>query len=244
MPHSLFVSDLHLCPTRPAINTLFSRFVQDIAPHAESLYILGDFFEYWAGDDDLADPFHTAVTSALAGLAERGTRIYIMHGNRDFLLNIAFMQAAHTTLLPDPTRIDLYGVPTLLMHGDTLCTDDVAYQEFRAMVRSAEWQRSFLSHPLNERKAQINDLRKKSALEKSHKTDAIMDVNAEAVKNILRSHAYPRLIHGHTHRPARHVHRVDTRSCERWVLPDWYSSGGYLQCDATGCEAYTLDIPL
>ena len=107
------------------MNALFTRFVQDIAPHAEALYILGDFFEYWAGDDDLADPFHIAITSALAGLAVGGTRVYLMFGNRDFLLSDAFMRAAQATLLPDPTRIDLYGVPTLLMHGDTLCTDGI-----------------------------------------------------------------------------------------------------------------------
>ena len=164
MPHSLFISDLHLCPTRPAINTLFTRFVQDIAPQAEALYILGDFFEYWAGDDDLADPFHTAIAGTLAGLAQRGTRIYIMHGNRDFLLSDAFMRAAQATLLPDPLLLDLYGTPTLLMHGDTLCTDDVTYQH-RAMVRSEEWQRKFLAQPLGQRKAQIEDLRKKSEQE-------------------------------------------------------------------------------
>ena len=240
--HSLFISDLHLCPTRPAINTLFTRFLQDIAPQAEALYILGDFFEYWAGDDDLANPFHLTITSALAQLAARGTRIYLMHGNRDFLLSDAFMRAAQATWLPDPTPIDLYGVPTLLMHGDTLCTDDVAYQEFRSMVRSAEWQRNFLAQPLAERKAQIDALRKRSTVEKSHKTEAIMDVNPEAVANVLRTHGYPRLIHGHTHRPVRHVHPVDAQSCERWVLPDWYASGGYLHCDTTGCVAHTLKI--
>lgn len=243
MVHSLFISDLHLCPTRPAINALFMRFLQDISPQAEALYILGDFFEYWAGDDDLADPFHAAITSALASLAARGTHLYIMFGNRDFLLGDAFMRASKATLLTEPTHIDLYGVPTLLMHGDTLCTDDVAYQAFRSMVRSAEWQRDFLSRPLTERKAQIDGLRKKSALEKSRKSEAIMDVNPEAVENVLRSHDYPRLIHGHTHRPAKHVHRVDTQPCERWVLADWYLSGSYLRCDAAGCEAHTLTSP-
>lgn len=238
--HSLFISDLHLCPTRPAINALFTRFVQDIAPQAEALYILGDFFEYWAGDDDLADPFHTAIAGTLAGLAQRGTRIYIMHGNRDFLLSDAFLRAAQATLLPDPTRIDLYGTPTLLMHGDTLCTDDVAYQQFRVMVRGTEWQRKFLAQPLGQRKAQIEDLRKKSEQEKSNKSAEIMDVNSDAVANTLRAQGYPRLIHGHTHRPARHSHRVDGMLCERWVLPDWYVTGGYLRCGPAGCEAVGL----
>ncbi|MEK6664563.1 MAG: UDP-2,3-diacylglucosamine diphosphatase [Pseudomonadota bacterium] len=238
--HSLFISDLHLCPTRPAINALFTRFIQDIAPQAEALYILGDFFEYWAGDDDLADPFHTAIAGTLAGLAKRGTRVYIMHGNRDFLLSDAFMRAAQATLLPDPLLLDLYGAPTLLMHGDTLCTDDVAYQKFRVMVRGTEWQRNFLAQPLSQRKAQIEDLRKKSAQEKSNKSAEIMDVNSDAVANTLRKHDYPRLIHGHTHRPARHSHSVDGMLCERWVLPDWYETGGYLRCGPAGCEAVGL----
>ncbi len=238
--HSLFISDLHLCPTRPVTTALFMRFLQDIAPQAEALYILGDFFEYWAGDDDLDDPFHTAIAAALASLAKHGARIYLMHGNRDFLLSDVFTRAAHATLLPDPTRIDLYGVPTLLMHGDTLCTDDVSYQQFRSMVRDTEWQSSFLAQPLSQRKAQIEALRKKSEAAKSSKPVEIMDVNAEAVANILRAYDYPRLIHGHTHRPARHSHSVDTMLCERWVLPDWYETGGYLRCEPSGCEAVTF----
>ena len=164
-----------------------------------------------------------------------------MRGNRDFLLNDAFMRAAQATLLPDPLLLDLYGAPTLLMHGDTLCTDDVAYQKFRVMVRGTEWQRNFLAQPLSQRKAQIEDLRKKSAQEKSNKSAEIMDVNSDAVANALREHGYPRLIHGHTHRPARHVHTVDGKTCERWVLPDWYAAG-YLRCDEVGCVAHTLEI--
>jgi UDP-2,3-diacylglucosamine hydrolase len=238
--HSLFISDLHLCPTRPAINTLFERFLQDTASQAESLYILGDFFEYWAGDDDLAEPFHTAVAYQLTALAKTGTRIYLMHGNRDFLIGKDFLRAAHATLLPDPTLIDLYGQPTLLMHGDTLCSDDVAYQHFRAQVRSPEWQATFLATPLVARKAQIDALRKRSTQAKSTKPAEIMDTNAESIAAALRTHGYPRLIHGHTHRPAHHTHEVDGKLCERWVLPDWYETGAYLRCDAQGCEAITI----
>lgn len=239
--HTLFISDLHLCPTRPAINALFTRFVQDIAPQAEALYILGDFFEYWAGDDDLRDTFHLSITDSLAALAQHGTRVYIMHGNRDFLLSDAFMRAAQATLLPDPSSIDLYGTPTLLMHGDTLCTDDAAYQEFRDMVRQHEWQAAFLAQPLTQRKAQIEALRKQSTEAKATKSAEIMDVNPAAVEAILRAHNYPRIIHGHTHRPARHVHSVDGRPCERWVLADWYARGSYLRCDASGCTAHTVE---
>jgi len=242
MKHSLFISDLHLCPTRPAINALFEHFIRDIAPQAEALYILGDFFEYWAGDDDLIEPFHTAIAQQLSALAASGTRLFLMHGNRDFLIGEAFQRAAHITLLPDPTLIDLYGQPTLLMHGDTLCSDDVEYQAFRSQVRNPDWQRQFLATPLATRKAQIEALRQRSEQEKSSKAAEIMDVNATTVENVLREYGYPRLIHGHTHRPARHVHTVDGKTCERWVLTDWYASGGYLRCDAAGCVAQLLNI--
>ena len=240
MPHSLFVSDLHLCPTRPAINALFERFLQGTAPQAEALYILGDFFEYWAGDDDLAEPFHSAIARQLNTLKKSGTRIYLMHGNRDFLIGEDFLRASQATLLPDPSIIDLYGQPTLLMHGDTLCSDDVAYQDFRAQVRSPEWQAAFLATPLVTRKAQIEALRKQSTQAKSTKPAEIMDTNADTVAAALRAHGYPRLIHGHTHRPAHHIHNVDGKICERRVLPDWYEVGGYLRCDAEGCEALSI----
>lgn len=242
MKHALFISDLHLCHTRPAINALFERFLRDIAPQAEALYILGDFFEYWAGDDDLSEPFHSAIALQLSALADSGTRLYLMHGNRDFLIGAAFQRAAHITLLPDPTLIDLYGQPTLLMHGDTLCSDDVEYQAFRTQVRDPQWQQGFLATPLATRKAQIEALRQRSEQEKSSKAAEIMDVNADTVAATLRAFNYPRLIHGHTHRPAKHVHTVDGKTCERWVLTDWYASGGYLRCDATGCVAQTLEI--
>ena len=240
MKHTLFISDLHLCHTRPTINTLFERFLSDIVPQAEALYILGDFFEYWAGDDDLIEPFHSAIAQQLSTLAASGTRLYLMHGNRDFLIGEAFQCAAHITLLPDPTLIDLYDQPTLLMHGDTLCSDDVEYQAFRSQVRDPTWQQTFLATPLAARKAQIEALRQRSEQEKSSKTAEIMDVNPETVAATLRAYNYPRLIHGHTHRPAMHLHSVDGKTCERWVLTDWYKVGGYLRCDAAGCVAHTL----
>ena len=240
--HTLLISDLHLCQTRPAINALFERFIRDIAPQAEALYILGDFFEYWAGDDDLVAPFHQNITQQLSALAQSGTRLYLMHGNRDFLIGETFLCTANITLLPDPTVIDLYGHPTLLMHGDTLCSDDVEYQAFRSQVRQPAWQQNFLATPLATRKAQIEALRKRSEQEKSTKAAEIMDTNADTVTTTLRAFGYPRLIHGHTHRPAKHVHTVDGKACERWVLTDWYESGGYLRCDAAGCVAQRLEI--
>jgi UDP-2,3-diacylglucosamine hydrolase len=237
---TLFISDLHLSQSRPGITRLFFDFLRSTASEAQALYVLGDLFEYWAGDDDLAEPLHAEVASALRRLHAAGVAVYFMHGNRDFLAGAEFARATHAVLLSDPTLIDLYGTPTLLMHGDSLCIDDSAYMAFRDTVRSPAWQRAFLVQPLAERKAIIEGLRRESEEEKAQKNVAIMDVNLEAVATVLREHGYPRLIHGHTHRPARHLHEVDGKTCERWVLADWYEDGGYLRCDAAGCEAVAL----
>lgn len=237
MSHSLFISDLHLSPDHPQSTELFLRFATGIAHEAEALYILGDLFEYWAGDDDLNDPFHRRITDALRGLDARGTRIYIMHGNRDFLMDAELGAACHATLLNDPTLLDLYGTPTLLTHGDALCTDDAEYQRFREQVRKDDWQARFLAQPLAQRKAQIEQMRMQSKNEKRLKAMDIMDVNVAAVDNLLREHRYPRLIHGHTHRPAKHLHHPDGHTCERWVLGDWDSGkAAILRGDAHGLE--------
>ena len=237
--HSIFISDLHLCPTRPAINQTFFEFLRGPAAEAEALYILGDLFDYWAGDDD-DDPFNASVLAALRALSDRGVALYLMHGNRDFLIGDRFSAACGAKLLPDPTLIDLYATRTLLMHGDTLCTDDVRYLEFRAMVRGPEWQRQFLDQSLDQRKQVIAGLRSGNAAEKKLKTEEIMDATPAGIEAVLRAHGYPRLIHGHTHRPALHRHVVDGHACERWVLADWYTSGSYLTCDAEGCKATRL----
>ena len=236
MPHTLFISDLHLSADHPHSIAAFRRFVATLAPQAEALYILGDLFEYWAGDDDRHDPFHDGVTQALHGLAARGIRIYLMHGNRDLLMGEEFAQAAGATLLDDPTLLDLYGTPTLLSHGDKLCTDDVEYQRFRAQVHDADFQKNFLAQPLAARKAYIEQLRRQSTAAKQSKDSAIMDVNDAAVAALLREYHYPRLIHGHTHRPKRHEHTVDGHLCERWVLSDWDQQTSALRCDAQGCR--------
>lgn len=241
--HSLFISDLHLCHTRPAISQLFISFLQSTASHAEALYILGDLFEYWAGDDDLDDPHHQAIISALAQLSASGTAVFFMHGNRDFLLGDGFAKASGLCLLQDPTELQRYGWRLLLSHGDMLCTDDIDYQAFRRQVREPAWQQAFLQHPLAVRKAQIEALRLRSEQEKSGKSMAIMDVNAAAVHALLRAHAYPDLlIHGHTHRPARHQLAVDGHSCQRWVLGDWYELGSCLRLDASGCRSLPLSL--
>jgi UDP-2,3-diacylglucosamine hydrolase len=240
MPHTLFISDLHLSADHPHSIAAFRRFISTLAPQAEALYILGDLFEYWAGDDDRHDPFHAQVISALHDLAAHGISIYLMHGNRDLLMGAVFARAAGATLLDDPALLDLYGTPTLLSHGDKLCTDDVEYQRFRAQVHDAAFQESFLAQPLAARKAYIEQLRQHSTAAKQGKDSAIMDVNDEAVAALLREYRYPRLIHGHTHRPRRHEHVVDGHDCERWVLSDWDQDAAALRCDAQGCRTISF----
>lgn len=242
MSVTLFVSDLHLCPTRPTTTRLFVDFLARQARQADALYILGDLFEYWAGDDDLPDPFNARICSAIRALSEGGTQVYFLPGNRDFLANGDFARTSGAHLLAEPHLAEIAGTPTLLLHGDTLCSDDHAYQEYRAKVRADAWRSAFLTQSLAERKSQIEALRLLSEQEKQVKPAAIMDANAVAVADVLRCHGYPRLIHGHVHRLARHEHLVDGRACERWVLGDWYDSGNFLNCDESGCRFETLAI--
>jgi UDP-2,3-diacylglucosamine hydrolase len=232
--HTLFISDLHLTAKHPNGTQLFFRFVQNVAPKASSLYILGDLFEYWAGDDDLEDPFHRRVADSLKELTSGGTQLFIMHGNRDFLLSETFAAACGAILLADPVLLNLYGAATLVSHGDLLCTDDTDYQAYRKQVHEPAWQQQFLSMPLPQRKDFIAQLRMRSESEKQHKTLEIMDVNENAVAELLRAHGYPRLIHGHTHRPGYALHHLDGQTCERWVLGDWDNHPNALRCDSQG----------
>jgi UDP-2,3-diacylglucosamine hydrolase len=242
MKPALFISDLHLCTVRPEINRVFFRFLAEDASAAGTLYVLGDLFEYWTGDDDLADPVHREVAQALRRLAASGVTLRLIPGNRDFLLGRRFAQAAGLELIGDEAVIDLFGTPTLIMHGDQLCTDDLQYQAFRAQVRKPWLQKLFLALPLGARKRLVGSIRNRSQEAAASKPPEIMDVNARAVEDALRRHGCPRLIHGHTHRPARHLLTVDGRECERWVLPAWYEGGGYLRCDAQGISAVTLSV--
>jgi UDP-2,3-diacylglucosamine hydrolase len=240
MSFSLFISDLHLAPERPRIVEQFFRFLSGPAKGADALYVLGDLFEYWVGDDDLDDPLNHSVAHGFSELAVNGTAVYFMHGNRDVLVGAQFAERSRARLLEDAALIDLYGKPTLLMHGDTLCTDDLEYQKFRAYAHDPHNQARFLALPIAARHAELAALRQRSESAKQGKTAEIMDVNIAAVEQALRSAGCPRLIHGHTHRPGRHVHRIDGRECERWVLGDWYDNGSYLRCSAAGCSASTL----
>lgn len=237
---ALFISDLHLTPERPHAIALFRRFTHEIASQASALYILGDFFESWVGDDDLNLPFHAGISELLKTLAETGVTIFFLPGNRDFLAGTDFAHSAGLTLLPDPTRLELFGTSTLLTHGDSLCTDDTAYQAFRRQVRDPAWQNAFLALPLRQRHAMARSLRERSEQAKADKKPQIMDVNLDEVYRVISAFEVTRIIHGHTHRPARHEHRVDGKACERWVLPDWYETGGYLRCDEFGCRDVAL----
>lgn len=232
---TLFISDLHLSGERPAIGGLFLQFLQERASSAGALYILGDLFEAWLGDD-VIPPDVQPIISALKQLSDQGTSVYIMHGNRDFLLGDDFASLCGATLLDDPCVIDLYGTPTLLMHGDLLCTDDIPYQQMRTMLRAPQWIEEFLAKPVDERIAFAQSLRQRSQKETGEKDEAIMDVNADTLRDTLQQYQVSQLIHGHTHRPA--IHREP--SYTRFVLGDWYEKGSVLSCDENGCELNDL----
>ena len=240
MARTLFISDLHLSEERPGTTARFAGFLENVVPGADALYILGDLFEYWAGDDGLALDFPARI-AALLRPATRAVPAYFMHGNRDFMVASRFCAETGLHLIPDPTTIDLYGERTLLMHGDTLCTGDHAYLAFRAQVRDPAWQAAALARPLEERLAIARGMRTRSEGAKGDKAEDIMDVSPDAVEQAFASSGCRVLIHGHTHRPARHEHAAGGRACVRWVLPDWYGAGGYLVATASGIEARPLD---
>ncbi len=239
---TLFVSDLHLDPARPAITALFLDFLVQQAGRADACYILGDLFEAWIGDDDDAELGRT-VAGALRALADSGVPVHFLHGNRDFLIGERFAAAAGVRLLPESEAIDLYGEPVLLLHGDTLCTDDTAYQAFRAQVRDPAWQARLLELPLAQRRALAGQLRETSQQATQLKETAITDVNLEAVDGALRARGIRRMIHGHTHRPAIHEWMLDGQPARRAVLGDWYDRGSVLRCDVTGWRLEPLPLP-
>ncbi|PFG09174.1 UDP-2,3-diacylglucosamine diphosphatase [Marinobacter sp. LV10MA510-1] len=229
---TLFISDLHLEESRPDITRAFLTFLQDRAVNAHTLYILGDFFEAWIGDDEHT-PLQEQIAAALKQVSDGGTAVYVMHGNRDFLLGQDYCQRIGATLLDDPTVIDLYGTPTLLMHGDSLCTADVEYQKFRANMRNPKTQKMLLARPLKDRQLMARQLRELSMAKNKGKTQAIMDVTPEEVVRVMEQHNVPQLIHGHTHRPARHPLQVSGKAAERIVLGDWDTHVWWLETTAT-----------
>jgi UDP-2,3-diacylglucosamine hydrolase len=238
-PHSLFASDLHLDSEAPWAIDAFLAFLAGPARACEALYLLGDLFEVWVGDDD-DNPDNTRACTGLAALTASGVPVYALHGNRDFLLGEAFSRRTGVKLLPDPVSLDLYGVHTLLSHGDVFCTEDLSYQELRSIVRKAGWQRRFLSLPLDSRRALANAARAGSKAHTQRTVPTIMDVNPQAVLRAFRATGARRLIHGHTHRPAIHPTVVDGLTAERVVLAPWYEAASCLSVSAEGVR----EIPL
>lgn len=225
----LFVSDLHLTPQAPGSTRLFLAFLAGRARSAEQLFILGDLFEAWPGDDcldDPDDPLAALVADALYALSGAGVAVALMHGNRDFLLGKRFLARSGARLLADPHVLSLPSWQFVLSHGDALCTDDREYQAFRTQVRRPDWQAAFLAKPLSERRQLVLALRQQSESAKRAKASYLMDVNPAATDDFLRANGYATLIHGHTHRPARHDHLVDGIHVERWVLADWHDEAG------------------
>ena len=246
---TLFVSDLHLDPERPVITELFGRFLDGEARDADALYILGDLFEAWVGDDDPSEA-GTFVAARLKALADAGVPVCFIRGNRDFLLGDAYAKRAGMTILPDPAVILLQGEPTLILHGDLLCSDDTAYQQFRTQTRDPRWQAQFLAQPLAARLAFAAQARAAShQRQQAMKTDdraqfeTITDVAADAVHETLARYGVDTLIHGHTHRPAIHALDIDGRPCRRIVLGDWYTQGSVLRVQPDGATELSA-LPL
>lgn len=239
-PHTLFVSDLHLDDARPHIVEDFERFCAGEARDADALYVLGDLFEAYIGDDDDA-LLNARIAAALHGVADAGVPVHFIVGNRDFLVGEEYARRCGMDMLDDRVVIDLHGTPTLILHGDVLCTDDAAYLAFREQVRDPAWQAAFLARPLAERRAFAAQARDASRAHTSQTDMAIMDVNQHAVENTLREAGVTRMIHGHTHRPAIHDFTLDGQPAQRIVLGDWYEQGSVLRVTTAGAEMRGLD---
>lgn len=236
----LFLSDLHLSPARPETAAAFHAFARGPAREAASVRILGDLFDAWIGDEGIAEPFAASVVASLRGIADAGIPVGVMHGNRDFLLGERFARAAGATLLPERLVVDAGGVPTLILHGDELCTDDIDYQRYRAWARDPIRGRRFLSLPWPVRRAVAAWMRRRSRMATREKPVAIMDVNADAVAAAFRDAGVLRMVHGHTHRPATHRQEVDGRPRERHVLADWHDRATWLEIGPEGVQPREL----
>jgi UDP-2,3-diacylglucosamine hydrolase len=235
---TLFISDLHLDPERPGITALLLDWLREEARSAQALFILGDLFEAWVGDDDDEALAHE-VGAALRALREAGVAIGFIRGNRDFLLGQDYADRAGMTLLPDPCVLALHGEPTLLLHGDLLCTDDAAYLAFRRQVRDPAWQAGFLAQPLAQRRAFAAQARAASRAAQQGQPLAIGDAHPDAVQSMLRRFGVRRMVHGHTHRPAVHDFQTGDAAHQRIVLGDWYEQGSVLRLDDAGNYALT-----
>lgn len=243
---TLFISDLHLDPSRPAITDLFLAFLREEATSADALYILGDLFEAWIGDDT-PSPAADAVATALKAVSDAGVPVYFIRGNRDFLLGDTYARRSGMRILPDPSVIDLYGKPVLLQHGDLLCTDDIPYQQFRAQTRDPAFQAQFLAQPLAARIAFAQKAREASQNRQAEmkegdraQFETVTDVTPAEVVATFARYGVDTMIHGHTHRPATHVLQVGGRSCQRIVLGDWFEQGSVLRASPEGMALQAL----
>ncbi|MCH9005257.1 MAG: UDP-2,3-diacylglucosamine diphosphatase [Proteobacteria bacterium] len=236
---TLFISDLHLEAGQPAIGEQFVSFLANDGRQAEALYILGDLFDAWLGDDD-PNPYYGEMKSAMRDLADTGVPTFFMHGNRDFMIGKQFAAETSVTILSDPVVVTLYGQNVVLSHGDALCTDDVHYQKIRAMTRDPDWQSMMRAKPLQERIALAAEARKESVARGASLSDEIMDVNQDAVAATLREHGVDIMLHGHTHRPAIHEIDLGDRTATRIVLGDWYEQGSVVRWDENGPKLETI----
>ena len=238
---TLFISDLHLSNCRPAITDCFLTFLEESAARIEALYILGDLFEAWIGDD-AADPQQQLIAAALKRFTDSGKPCYFTHGNRDFLVGNRFCIETGVQVLAEATVIDLYGEKVLLMHGDTLCTDDYRYQLFRRVVRNSWLHALYFAIPISTRRAIVSGIRKSSATEVAIKPEQITDVNQHTVETTMREYGVTKLVHGHTHRPAVHDFSLDQQPASRIVLGDWYTQGSFLEWNPDGFSLQSLPI--
>jgi len=237
----LFASDLHLSPRSPGATALFLQFLAGPARNAEAVYLLGDLFEAWIGDDDIDDPYHAEIVAALHATSSAGVSIGIQHGNRDFLLGEAFALASGTRLLPDPYILSTPEWQFVLSHGDALCLDDAAYMAFRAQARNPAWQAALLARPRAERRLLAAQMREQSIANQQAKDQPYSDLEPTATDDFLREHGYATFIHGHTHQPATHDHIVDGIHVERWILSDWNETRGeYLAWDGTALTRHDI----
>jgi UDP-2,3-diacylglucosamine hydrolase len=240
-PFTYFISDLHLSADRDDINQCLFAFLSEQAPQADALYVLGDLFEIWIGDDD-QNSFTVSIAKAFNALIESGVPVYFIHGNRDFLIRQRFAKQAGFKILPEQVVIDLYGQPTLIMHGDELCTKDIDYQAFRKKARSWWWPRIMLSLPLSARRKLAEKGRATSKQKQSNLSAEIMDVTSEEVITYMQNFAVKRLIHGHTHRPAIHELVIKNQSAQRIVLGDWYEQGSVLKVSKNDIDLRSMQL--
>ncbi|SOC14102.1 UDP-2,3-diacylglucosamine hydrolase [Alloalcanivorax xenomutans] len=241
MSYTLFISDLHLDPARPEHLAALERLLEEHAGKTDALYVLGDLFEAWIGDDDDA-PFNRQAIDAFRRFSDAGSTLYFMHGNRDFLLGEQFAAQCGGQLLDEGTVVDLYGTRALLMHGDSLCTLDTAYQQFRALARNPQWQQAMLAKPLEERRAIAQGMRMQSQGNNANKAENIMDVTPEEVVRVMNEAGVKHLIHGHTHRPAVHEVPLSGGTGTRWVLGDWGDLSWWIIADDQGLRLESKEI--